>query len=170
MRFHSAPVIRLSDARPMHLGHTVTADGRWRLFAFADSGDPMASSSGLRSLCDFLGESPESPVRRFTPLGAEIDAVIDVRAVVQQAHRDLSLEAMPGFLFPPKGRFGLRDYEKLFCPDLKGGNDIFDMRGIDREQGCMVVVRPDQHVAQVLPLDGYEELSSFFERFMLPPG
>ena len=170
MRFHSAPVIRLSDARPMHLGHTVTADSRWRLFAFADSGDPMASSSGLRSLCDFLGESPESPVRRFTPLGAEIDAVIDVRAVVQQAHRDLSLEAMPGFLFPPKGRFGLRDYEKLFCPDLKGGNDIFDMRGIDREQGCMVVVRPDQHVAQVLPLDGYEELSSFFERFMLPPG
>ncbi len=95
--------------------------------------------------------------------------MIDVRAVVQEAHRDLSLEAMPGFLFPQKGRFGLRDNEKLFCPDLKGGNDIFDMRGIDREQGCMVVVRPDQHVAHVLPLDAYEELSSFFERFMVPP-
>ncbi len=170
MRFHSAPVIRLADARPMHLGHTVTADGRWRLFAFADAGDPMASSSGIRSLCGFLGESPESPVRRFTPSGADIDAVIDVRAVVQQAHRDLTLEEMPGCLFPQKGRFGLRDYEKVFCPDLKDGNDIFDMRSIDREQGCMVVVRPDQHVAHVLPLDAYEELSSFFERFMLPPG
>ena len=29
------------------------------------------------------------------------------------------------------------------------------MRGIDRERGCMVVVRPDQYVAHVLPLDGY---------------
>ena len=40
MRFHSAPVVRLSDAKPMHLGHTVKADGRWRLFAFADASDP----------------------------------------------------------------------------------------------------------------------------------
>ena len=30
----------------------------------------------------------------------------------------------------------------------------------------MVVVRPDQYVAHVLPLDGYKELSSFFAGFM----
>ncbi len=35
MRFHSAPVIRLADAKPVHLGHAVKADGRFRLFAFA---------------------------------------------------------------------------------------------------------------------------------------
>ena len=92
--------------------------------------------------------------------------MIDVRAVFQQAHRDLSLEAMPALLLPQKGKYGLRDYEKMFCPDLKSGNDIFDMRGIDRKQGCMVVVRPDQYVAHVLPLDAYEELSSFFAGFM----
>jgi phenol 2-monooxygenase len=40
--------------------------------------------------------------------------------------------------------------------------DIFDMRGIDRAQGCMVVVRPDQYVAHVLPLDAYAALSQFF--------
>src|SRR4029079_11541669 len=27
MRFHSAPVIRVADAKPMHLGHVVKADG-----------------------------------------------------------------------------------------------------------------------------------------------
>ena len=43
MRFHSAPVIRLADAKPVHLGHTVKADGRWRLFAFADAEDPAAA-------------------------------------------------------------------------------------------------------------------------------
>ena len=41
------------------------------------------------------------------------------------------------------------------------------MRGIDRQQGCLVVVRPDQHVAQVLPLDAYAELAAFFDGFML---
>jgi phenol 2-monooxygenase len=40
--------------------------------------------------------------------------------------------------------------------------DIFDMRGINRETGCMVVVRPDQYVSHVLPLDGYAELTAYF--------
>ncbi|MEN8738560.1 MAG: 3-hydroxybenzoate 4-monooxygenase, partial [Phaeobacter gallaeciensis] len=74
----------------------------------------------------------------------------------------------PSLLRPLKGRYGLRDYEKVFCPDLKSGQDIFDMRGIDRSQGCMVLVRPDQHVAQVLPLDAHEALSQFFDGFMIP--
>jgi Phenol hydroxylase, C-terminal dimerisation domain/FAD binding domain len=167
MRFHSAPVIRLADARPMELGHAVKADGRWRLFAFADREDPAAPSSRLRALCAFLAGSPQSPVSRYTPEGADIDSVIDVHAIFQQGHRELALQAMPPFLLPRKGRFGLRDYEKMFCPDLKNGNDIFDMRRIDRRSGCMVVVRPDQYVADVLPLDAHAELGEFFEGFMV---
>jgi phenol 2-monooxygenase (NADPH) len=167
MRFHSAPVIRLADAKPVHLGHTVKADGRWRLFAFSGAEDPSAPSSSINSLCDFLARSPVSPVRRYTPNGADIDSVIDVRAIFQQGHRELVIGAMPAFLSPRKGRYGLRDYEKMFCPDLKSGNNIFDMRGIDRGRGCMVVVRPDQYVAHVLPLDAYAELAFFFDGFML---
>jgi len=167
MRFHSAPVIRLADAKPMHLGHTVAADGRWRLLAFADAGDPAAPGSAILTLCEFLAGSPASPVRRYTPAGQDIDAVIDVRAVFQQGHRDLALERMPPFLLPRKGRFGLIDYEKMFCPDPTGGNDIFDLRGIDRQQGCVVVLRPDQYVAHVLPLDAHAELAAFFDRFMI---
>ena len=166
-RFHSAPVIRLADARPVQLGHVVKADGRWRLFVFAGADDPMAPESGVRKVCGFLADAPGSPVRRYTPAGADIDSVIDVRAVFQQGHRTLAVEAMPSFLLPQKGRYGLRDYEKMFCPDLSGGRDIFDMRGIDRERGCMVVVRPDQHVAHVLPIDAFDELAAFFAGFML---
>ena len=166
-RFHSAPVIRLADAKALSLGHTVKADGRWRLFAFCGAEDPAAPSSRIRALCEFLAESPASPVRRFTPAGDDIDSVIDVRAVFQQGHRELGLQAMPAFFLPRKGRYGLRDYEKMFCPDLKCGNDIFDMRGIDRNKGCMVVVRPDQYVAHVLPLDAFADLAAFFDGFML---
>jgi phenol 2-monooxygenase (NADPH) len=163
MRFHSAPVIRLADAKPVHLGHAVKADGRWRLFAFAD-----AASSRLRALCDFLAESPASPVRKYTAAGTDIDSVIDVRAIFQQGHRALALETMPAFLVPRKGRYGLRDYEKIFCADVTSGNDVFEMRGIDRTEGCMVLVRPDQYGANVLPLDGHAELETFFDGFMRP--
>src|SRR6516164_8611888 len=166
MRFHSAPVIRLADAKPVHLGHTVKADGRWRVFAFSGAEDPTAASSDINSLCDFLARSQESPVRKYTPNGADIDSVIDVRAIFQQGHRELVIEAMPSFLLPRKGRYALRDYEKMFCPDLKSGDDIFDMRGIDRDGGCMVVVRPDQYVAHILPFDAYTELAAFFDGFM----
>ena len=164
-RFHSAPVVRLADAKPMQLGHAARADGAWRLYAFAD-----ANGERLRALAQFLADDEASPIRRYTPPGADPDSVIDFRAVFQQGHRDLQVETLPAALLPRKGRFGLIDYEKAFAPDLKTGPDIFVARGIDRGQGAMVVVRPDQFVANVLPLDGHEELAMFFARFMQQPG
>jgi phenol 2-monooxygenase (NADPH) len=56
--------------------------------------------------------------------------------------------------------------KKVFTPVDDVDKDIFDLRGIDRGAGALVVVRPDQYVSLVLPLDGYDELTEFFERFM----
>jgi phenol 2-monooxygenase (NADPH) len=162
MRFHSAPVIRLADARPVQLGHAARADGAWRLYAFADEG-----GARLAALMRFLQDGEASPLRRVTPAGADIDSVIDVRAIVQQGHRDLRVEDLPSLLLPRKGRFGLIDYEKAFTPDLETGPDIFDLRGIDRSRGALVVVRPDQFVATVLALDGHQALADFFGRILL---
>jgi phenol 2-monooxygenase len=164
MRFHSAPVIRVADAKPMHLGHVVRADGRWRIFIFAPEQNAAAA---IKPLCDFLEGAAGSPVKKHTPAGSDIDAVIDVRAIFQQGHSDIAIEKLPSLLLPRKGRLGLQDYEKAFSPDLKSGQDIFAMRGIARAHGCIVVVRPDQFVAQVLPLDGHAELTAYFDAFML---
>ncbi|KAA9149414.1 3-hydroxybenzoate 4-monooxygenase [Amycolatopsis acidicola] len=160
MRFHSAPVIRLADAKRMHLGHAARADGAWRLYAFADRARPGAPESRLRGLAEFLA-SEKSPLARFTPPGAEPDSVIDVRAVLQQGHRDVTVAELPPVLLPRKGPFGLVDYEKTFCPDP--ADDLFAARGLDRDEGCVVVVRPDQYVAHVLPLHAHQELVEFFE-------
>ncbi|MEU4237718.1 FAD-dependent monooxygenase [Actinoplanes sp. NPDC026619] len=137
MRFHSAPVVRLADAKPVHLGHAARADGVWRLYLFGDRGDTL---------------------QRVAASVASKD--IDILAVFQQGHRELAVDEMPAALLPRKGRLGLIDYEKMFCPDPRGG-DIFDLRGIDRDAGCMVVVRPDQYVAHVLPLTDVDELGVF---------
>lgn len=165
MRFHSAPVVRLADAKPTQLGHVARADGAWRVYLFADETHPTSGSSRVRELCAFLA-SDASPIKRFTPEGAEPDAVIDVRAIFQQGHRDLAVDAMPPVLLPRKGRFGLIDYEKMFCPN-PDTDDIYELRGVSRESGCMVVVRPDQYVAHVLPLHEDQALAGFFARILI---
>lgn len=167
-RLHSAPVVRLADVKPMELGHTVKADARWRVFAFCPAGDPAAEGSAIRKLGHFLAEAPNSPLQRHTPAGDDIDSVIDVRAVFQQGSRELALETLPEFLLPKKGRLGLIDYEKMFCADASPGRDIFDLRGIDRQQGCLLVVRPDQYVAHLLPFEAHDALASFFNGFLQP--
>ena len=166
MRFHSAPVICVADAKPVQLGHMFKADGRWRLVAFAGE---EANGKDIKALCAFLTNSPQSPIQKFTPDGADSDAVIDFRAVFQQAHRTLDIHTMHPLLTPQKGRYNLKDHEKVFAPDLKSGNDIFRMRGLDRAKGCIVILRPDQYVAQILPIDAFEQLSNFFGGFMRAP-
>ncbi|MFL5251097.1 MAG: FAD-binding monooxygenase [Myxococcales bacterium] len=165
MRFHSAPVVRLADAKPVHLGHVARADGAWRIYIFADRHDPADRNSRVRELCEFL-KSDASPTKRFTPADAEPDAVIDIRAIFQQGHRELDVNELPAVLRPTKGRFGLIDYEKAFCPD-PNADDIFDLRGVDRETGCMVVVRPDQYIAHVLPLHAHAALADFFAGILI---
>lgn len=165
-RFHSAPVVRLSDAKQMQLGHVAEADARWRLYAFAGQADSSAPGSAIHQLADWLEKDPKSPVLRHRREGEDVDAVIDFRAVFQQTFEQLAYEDMPSLLRPKTGRLGLQDHEKVFCVDHKGEGDIFELRGIDRERGCMVVVRPDQYVANVLPLDGFDELAAFFAGFL----
>ena len=169
MRFHSAPVIRLADAKPVHLGHTLKADGRWRAFLFGSDDDTGTSTSGIAAMCRYLTEDASSPLCKYTPPTHDIDSVIDVRAIFQHHHRALAIEQMPELLLPPRGRYRLRDYEKVFCSELNGGRDIYDLRGIDRRAGCVIVVRPDQYIAHVLPLEAPAELARFFDRFMNQP-
>ncbi len=163
-RFHSAPVVRVADAKPVQLGHMAQADGRWRLYVFAsetDKGEPMA---GVSNLADWIENNADSPVVKYTPAGHDLDAFLDVRVVFQQTFELIAHEDLPPLLRPSKGRFGLCDYEKVFGVDHKEAGDIFEMRGIDRQMGCMVLVRPDQYVSLVLPLGGGDELAQFFDR------
>ena len=164
-RFHSAEAIRVSDGRCQHLGHLNKADGRWRLFIFGSDQNPTDSTSDSAQLIHFLAKSESSPVIKYTPEGTDIDSVIDVYGVFQQ--QDLAIEEIPGFLWPAKGKYGLNDYEKVFHADQD--NDVYTLRGIDRSRGCMVIVRPDQHIANILPLNAQTALSTFFDEFMLVP-
>ncbi|WP_372984238.1 hypothetical protein, partial [Microbacterium sp.] len=60
------------------------------------------------------------------------------------------------------------DWEKVYAagPSKWTETDIFEARELSRD-GVIVVVRPDQYVAAILPLDATDELASFFEGALL---
>ncbi|MBC7441461.1 MAG: FAD-dependent monooxygenase [Ramlibacter sp.] len=163
-RFKSAPVVRVGDANPVQLGHHHRADGRWRLYAFADAAASGAASA-LTDWAVWLQTSPESPLLAHTPAGSDIDSVFDVKVVYQQDHTGVDVGRVPAAFLPTTGPFGLIDYEKLYSTDPD--HDIFELRGINRG-GAVVVVRPDQYVANVLPLTATAELAAFFRQMLLP--
>ncbi|GAA3712643.1 FAD-dependent monooxygenase [Zhihengliuella alba] len=156
-RFKSAPVVRVCDAVPMHLGHHATADGRWRIYVFADQAE-AGSASAVADLAAWIGSAADSPFSGL-PEGVAPDDWFDLKVVYQQKHSQVDLGGVPVEFKPPMGPFGLTDYEKVYAADPK--EDIFESRGIARS-GAIVVVRPDQYVADVLPLTATTELGRFF--------
>ena len=166
-RFASVEVVRVCDGNAVHLGHHARADGRWRVYAFADA--PAAGEASALSEWAAFMASPESPVFRFTPEGADSDAVFDVKVVYQQRHEDVDLTRVPEFFLPKTGPLGLTDWEKVYAaaPSAWTTDDIFEERGLSRD-GVVVVVRPDQYVAGIFPLDATDELAEFFARSFLP--
>lgn len=165
-RFTSAEVVRVCDGNVVHLGHHAKADGRWRIYAFADA--PAAGeASALAFWAEWLA-SPASPVRRFTPAGADVDAVFDVKVVYQQRFEDVDISLVPEVFLPKTGPLGLTDWEKVYAaaPSAWSSVDIFAERDLSRD-GVVVVVRPDQYVAAVLPLQSTEALAAFFAGQMI---
>lgn len=167
-RFHSAPVTRIADGLTMELGACIQADARWRIMAFAPHQAPLEQAGKLASLCEFLTKDPASPITAFGAPGADPDEMIDLRAVYQGAHHSIDLNQLPGLLLPRKGALGLIDYEKAFSAATKTQGDIFDLRRVNREEGCAVFIRPDQYVAHVLPLEAQTEIAQFFAGIFKP--
>ncbi|MGO1803289.1 MAG: FAD-dependent monooxygenase [Microbacteriaceae bacterium] len=158
-RFKSSEVVRVSDGNAVHLGHHAKADGRWRVYAFADAG-----GARLREWASAVAPL----IERVTPADADVDAVIDAKVIYQEAFDELDVLSAPSLFVPRTGPLGLIDWEKVYAatPNAWCSTDIFDERELSRD-GVVVVVRPDQYVAAVLPLDAVAELDAFLQGVFL---
>lgn len=159
-RFKSVNTVRVADAVNVHIGHHHRADGRFRVYAFADK-----DQSQLNAWAEWMLNSPESPVKKFTPTGADSDSVLDVKVVYQEQHHDVAIETVPKLFLPASGPYGLTDYEKIYAAIAE--EDIFALREINRD-GVIVVVRPDHYVSHILPMSARGELTEYFAQFMKP--
>lgn len=159
-RFKSAEVVRVGDGNVIHLGHHARADGRWRVYAFGDRDG---------SALDRWADAAAAVFDRFTPADGDVDAVFDVKAVYQQPFEELEVTSAPALFQPKTGPLGLTDWEKVYAagPSKWTQTDIFEARDLSRD-GVVVVVRPDQYVAAILPLDDVDGLAEFLGGAFLP--
>ena len=159
-RFASARVRRVADTNPVHLGHQATADGRWRIYVFADEAAPGGGGSAVAELAEWLTTSSDSPFTGL-PEGVRPHDWFDLEVVYQQDHHAIELSQVPEVFKPRVGPFALADLERVHATIPE--DDIFEARAIDRG-GAVVLVRPDQYVAHLMPLAATDELADFFAR------
>lgn len=162
-RFKSYEVIRRCDANTRHLGHMATADGRYRIYIFADRPAP-GEDSKVQALARYMGKDG-SFYHRYTPLSVDDDAMFDIHVIYQQHYRNYEVTDVPEIFLPRTGTFRVEYWGKVWS--ALRGDDIFDARSISRD-GAIVVVRPDQYVGAVLPLDDYDGLETYFSGALLP--
>jgi phenol 2-monooxygenase len=79
---------------------------------------------------------------------------------------DIELLDLPEIYHPYDNELGW-DYWKVYFDDGEGSEGVYAKYGIDGEKGCMVVCRPDQHVAYIGDLDDVEKVEGFFSSFLL---
>jgi phenol 2-monooxygenase len=164
-RFKSTEVMRRADNRWRHLGHLHEADGRWRVYVFADGAAPANSGTPTADFAQWWLNDAESPRVKYTPHNSDTDAIFDTKVIYQQDYTQVEPGDVPAVFKPIKTPFGLVDVNQIFASGH--GRDIFRDREIHQD-GAIVIVRPDQYVAGIFPLSARDELKTFFAQHMLP--
>src|SRR5699024_8029410 len=130
-RFKSARVQRSCDANFIHLGHEARADGRWRVYVFADRAAPTADASKVEALASWLESDPGSPLVAYRREGEDLDALIELSVIYQQEHTEFSFPDVPTVFRPHVGAFGLEYVEKMYA-SLPDDDTFADRRFLRR--------------------------------------
>ncbi|KAI0594064.1 phenol hydroxylase [Biscogniauxia sp. FL1348] len=171
MRFNSFKVLGQADARPFHIQERLKADGRFRVILFAGNILSAAQKARVDKFCAAL-DAPSNFLRAVTPKDKPIDSIIEVLTIHSAKRADTELlRDFPEILHPFDKHNGW-DYYKVFVDDVsyhEGFGDAYNNYGIDKERGCVVVARPDQHVGWIGELEDFDELQKYFEGCLVIP-
>ncbi|KAI0842791.1 putative phenol 2-monooxygenase [Hypoxylon sp. FL0890] len=165
MRFNSFKVLNQSDGRPWHFQEKLKSNGKFRVVLFAGNIHSPTQRDRVEKFCEAL-DAPNSFLRAATPAGSSLDTAIEVLTIHSSKRTETELlRDLPEVLHPYDPHTGW-DYDKVFVDDVsyhEGFGDAYTNYGVDKERGCVVVVRPDQHVAWIGELEDFEELQRYFE-------
>ena len=168
-RMPSFKVLNQSDARPSHFQELLKSKGTWRVVIFPGDLSNSRQEQRLAEVGEALG-APDSFLRRYTPSDARYDSVIELLGVHHGRRQQTTIFDFPEAFRQYDDQDGW-DYWKIFVDDQsyhEGHGQIYENYGIDPEEGCAVIIRPDQYVSYVGPMDDYDAMNKFFSAFMIP--
>lgn len=165
-RLPSVKVLNQSDARPWHLQELLPTNGRWRVIVFPGDITNATQTNKLKAVGDAF-EAKTSWWSRYTPDDARYDEVFEVLAVHRAPRKSVTIFDFPTVFRNFDATDGW-DYMKIYVDDVsyhEGHGKIYEEFGIS-ENGCIVIVRPDQHVSYVGSLEDTGAVDKFFSEFM----
>lgn len=160
MRLSSFPVVYQCDGVPIHISHILVSDGAWRLLVF--SGD-LRKLERLTALSRFAESYSKWPhlAHRQQKQPQKCRPIMELLLIQSSPRSALNLLELPELFHPFDDTMGW-DYWKTFTDDQ---NQAYTGYGIDDGgPGCLVLCRPDQHVAWIGSLEDTAGLNSYFAR------
>ncbi len=168
MRFPSFQVLHQSDARPWQFAHFLKSDGRFRVIVFAGNLKNKTQWERLQGFGDSLVE-PDSVIHRFTPSAKPIDSVIEILVIHSAPRLEVELLDLHEIFHPFDEKRGW-DYEKVFVDDVsyhEGHGEAYKNYGVDKENGCVVIARPDQYVGWIGELQDMKSIERYFSEVLI---
>lgn len=167
-RFPIFQVLNQSDARPWHFGQFLRSGGRFRIIVFAGYLKDGKQWERLKGFGESLAK-PDSVIRRFTLLAKPIDSVIEMLVIHSSPRQEVELLDLHEMFHLFDERQGW-DYEKVFVDDIsyhEGHGEAYKNDGVDKEKGCVVIARPDQHVGWIGELEDIGDIDQYFSKVLV---
>ncbi|KAL8708121.1 MAG: hypothetical protein Q9220_006975 [cf. Caloplaca sp. 1 TL-2023] len=179
-RFPSFKVVNHCDARCWHFGQRLKADGKFHIVLFAGDVSQPVQMERVHSFAKEMTLRPRilssgSPPKRETngsssnvnsePLESDDHAVASLLTLHSAPRQSIEFHDFPPLLRPYDYQLGY-DYNRIFVDTdsyYEGHGHAYEGYGVDQTRGCVVVLRPDQHVAWIGEVEDVQGLEGYFD-------
>ncbi|ODM21995.1 hypothetical protein SI65_02839 [Aspergillus cristatus] len=161
-RIPSELVLSRSDSQPHQMQQIFPSTGEWNLVVFGGNIVDEVQKRRVENLAAVLS-SPKSVVQKIRNRGQSVGA-LSIYLVDSASRTEVNIWNLPELFRPPDEDTGI-DYGKVFADSESyhvGGGKAYYSYGIS-PQGCIVLLRPDQHVAFIGGLEDAGDLERFLE-------
>ncbi|KAL4868383.1 hypothetical protein BDV12DRAFT_209214 [Aspergillus spectabilis] len=166
MRLRTVPIVNQADASTSQLARALSSNGAWRLLVF--SGD-LQGKEHIERLASFAKalQNQQHLSRSHKGGQSEVQLPLEVILIHPGPRTTINLLELPEIFHPFDEKLGW-DYGKVFVDDNAYADDCGDaygVFGIDKQEGCLVLCRPDQHVAWTGAIEEVSRLNVYFLAF-----
>ncbi|KAL9012417.1 MAG: hypothetical protein Q9173_002815 [Seirophora scorigena] len=181
-RFPSFRVVRHSDARSWHLASWLKSDGIFHILLFAGNvSQPTQMDRVRRFASEMTARSDFIPLRRQFPSipdessngepSGNTEGIAQLLTIHSAPRQQVEFHDFPPLLRPFDEEMGY-DYDSIFVDEesyFEGHGHAYDGYGVDPTKGCVMIVRPDQHVAWIGELEDVPGLATYFAGILMDP-
>jgi phenol 2-monooxygenase (NADPH) len=162
MRIPSVSLLYQCDGTQEHLGRRLRSDGSWRLLVFPGDLREEGRMDTLHAFADVFMDLFQMKPREKKLAAKKHFLVAECILIHSSSRNAVNLLDLPAIFHPFDDRLGW-DYWKVFAEDDR--SPAYQMYGIEREGPCcLVLCRPDQHVAWIGRRENVNDLKTYLSR------